>query len=62
MKRFTTLLLLVALAGVILFPVCSPVNNSSGNGLIIADGGSAGPMPPWPTGSLLALPGTGLPA
>lgn len=46
MKRVTSLLLVLALAGVILLPVNATVNNHLSENTTIADGGS--PLPPPP--------------
>ena len=46
MKHITSLLLVIAFAGVILLPVNVTVNKRSSENLTIADGG--GPIPPIP--------------
>lgn len=46
MKRITSLLLVIAFAGVILLPVANTVNNTLSNSVRTADGG--GPTPPLP--------------
>ncbi len=46
MKRITSLLLVIAFAGVILLPVNVTVNNRSSESPQIADGGN--PIPPVP--------------
>ena len=57
MKRTASLLLVLALAGVILLPVTTTFNNHSSNRLSTADGGPTGPIPPWPP---CAYPTTGI--
>lgn len=46
MKRITSLLLVIAFAGVMLLPVSLAVNHHSGNQVLRADGVS--PIPPIP--------------
>ena len=46
MKRITSLLLVIAFAGVTLLPVTLAVNRHSGNKVLRADGGL--PIPQWP--------------
>jgi hypothetical protein len=57
MKRVICLLLVIAFAGVMLLPVISHVNLSTGNGHQLADGNN-GPLPPWPPSHTNPLPGT----
>jgi len=57
MKRITSLLLVIAFAGVILLPVAATVNNTFSNVVPVADG--PGPQPPLPP-CLLDAPSTAL--